>query len=472
MPTLLAIDDDPMVLQSYRTFLVQDQITVDFAATIAEGLERFASCRPDVVLLDVELPDGSGLEAYKKLRAIDCKVPVLFITGGSNTDMAIEAMKLGAYEYLLNPLQTGELRSHVQRALEVGRLMRVSPVLADDALPADAPEALVGRCRAIQEVYKAIGRVAPSDVTVLIRGESGTGKELVARAIYHHSQRSGGLLTTINCAAIPETLLESELFGHEKGAFTGASQQRIGKFEQCSGGTLFLDEVGDMTPLTQAKVLRVLQDQQFERIGGNQVIRTDVRLIAATSRDLEQMVTQGQFRGDLYYRLSVFLIQLPPLRERLEDLPLLIEHFRRRFCRDLKKEVRTIPPQTIQILQRYRWPGNIRELQSLLKRALLQTSGPVLLPGFLPEPLQQVTPAAAETDTHLPPGSTQFVEERLQAGSTDLYAEWQTLTDRFLLSTVLRHTGGNLTQAARILGISRGTLRTKIDALGLSADEA
>ena len=236
----------------------------------------------------------------------------------------------------------------------------------------------------MQEVYKAIGRVAPQDVTVLILGESGTGKELVARAIYHYSKRAPGPFLAINCAAIPENLLESELFGHEKGAFTGADRKRIGKFEQASGGTLFLDEIGDMTPLTQTKILRVLQGQEFERVGGNEPIRADVRVVAATNRDLEKMVAEGTFRGDLYYRLNVYTIRLPPLRERGDDLPLLAEHFVRRFGRELGKDVRGVSPEAMELLRRYPWPGNVRELQSVVKQALLGTTGPVVLPEFLP----------------------------------------------------------------------------------------
>ena len=262
--------------------------------------------------------------------------------------------------------------------------MRVPAVIPEGGEAKEDADALLGRCPAMQEVYKAIGRVAPQDVTVLILGESGTGKELVARAIYHYSSRAKGPFLAINCAAIPETLLESELFGHEKGAFTGADRKRIGKFEQCHGGTLFLDEIGDMTPLTQTKILRVLQEQEFERVGGNEPIKADVRVIAATNRDLEKMVAEGTFRGDLYYRLNVFTIKLPPLRERGDDLPLLAEHFVRRFGRELKKDVRGIAPEAMELLRRYPWPGNVRELQSVIKQALLQATGPVLLPEFLP----------------------------------------------------------------------------------------
>src|SRR5207249_7540868 len=243
----------------------------------------------------------------------------------------IEAMKLGAFDYLLKPLELDQLRALIDRACNISRGMHVKAVTAEEPVPPEPSDVLVGRSPAMQEVYKAVGRVAPQDVTVLITGESGTGKELVARAIYQHSRRAAGPFLAINCAAIPETLLESELFGHERGAFTGAERKRIGKFEQCNGGTLFLDEIGDMTPLTQTKLLRVLQEQRFERVGGNETVQTNVRVIAATNRDLEQLVATGQFRSDLYYRLSVFPITLPPLRERGDDLPLLVDHFLKRL---------------------------------------------------------------------------------------------------------------------------------------------
>ncbi len=321
----------------------------------------------------------------------------------------------------------------------------------------------------MQEVYKAIGRVAPQDVTVLILGESGTGKELVARAIYHYSKRADKPFLAINCAAIPENLLESELFGHEKGAFTGADRRRIGKFEQASGGTLFLDEIGDMTPLTQTKILRVLQGQEFERVGGNEPIRADVRVVAATNRDLEKMVAEGTFRGDLYYRLNVFTIKLPPLRDRGDDLPLLVEPLRPAVRPGAGQGRAEVSPEAMDLLRRYPWPGNVRELQSVVKQALLGTTGPVVLPEFLPAAVRGGGGPGSAFDFG---GLTAYVEDRLKADTADLYAEYQALTDRHLLALVLRHTGGNLSQASRLLGITRATLRTKLAALGLSTGGA
>jgi DNA-binding NtrC family response regulator len=353
---------------------------------------------------------------------------------GQVTDPAL-AVVLGLYldpeghRDLLKPLELDQLSDLVSRAFEISRLMRVPAVIEERGETQEEAEPLVGRCPAMQEVYKAIGRVAPQEVTVLILGESGTGKELVARAIYHYSSRSKGPFLAINCAAIPENLLESELFGHEKGAFTGADRRRVGKFEQANGGTLFLDEIGDMTPLTQTKILRVLQGQEFERVGGNEPVKTGVRLIAATNRDLENLVAEGTFRGDLYYRLNVYTIKLPPLRERRDDLRVLAEHFMKRFGRELKKDVRGIASEALELLQHYSWPGNVRELQSVMKQALLHATGPILLPEFLPAILRGKEQGTVDFG-----GLAGFIQDQLRAGSTTLYSDLQALTDKHLLT--------------------------------------
>src|ERR671935_1700798 len=364
-------------------------------------------------------------------------------------DAAIEAMKQGAYDYLFKPLDLHQLRRVVGEALEVARRMREPAVVAETAADPDVDGAIVGSCPAMREVYKAIGRVASQDVPVLITGETGTGKELVARAIYQHGPRAKAPFLALNCAAIPEQLLESELFGHEKGAFTGADRRRIGKFEQVSGGTLFLDEVGDMPPALQAKVLRVLQEQAFERVGGSETIRTDVRLIAATHRDLKAWSVEGKFRPDLYYRLGVFAIHLPPLRERGEDLALLVQFYLRRVSRELGREVGEAAPEALERLRGYSWPGNVRELQSVLKQAILRAHGPVLLPDFLPElpelpgePAAPVAPQAGRIDLEA------FIDQRLGPDSRDLYKETLRELDRLLLPCVLEYTGWNQNRAA------------------------
>ena len=363
----------------------------------------------------------------------------------------------------------------INEALKVSRLMRepatIVPTGAETPPEYELPgEAIIGCCPGMQEAYKAIGRVADQIFPVLITGESGTGKELIARAIYQHGPRAQAPFLALNCAAIPENLLESELFGHEKGAFTGADRRRIGKFEQCNGGTLFLDEIGDMPPATQAKMLRVLQEQVFERVGGNEAIRTDVRLIAATHRDLKAWSEEGKFRPDLYYRLGVFTIYLPPLREREDDLLMLVRYYLCSLNRELGREVREVTPEGLERLRAYPWPGNVRELQSVLKQALLKASGPVLLPAFLPEPLGGAGVAAPAAPQSAEPGMETFaVRQRIDPDDRDLYADSHRQLDRLLLPRVLEHRRGNLQQAALLLGIARQTLRLKLRDLGLSA---
>jgi two-component system nitrogen regulation response regulator GlnG len=470
MPILLVIDDEPSIQHAFRRVFRAPAFTLLTAGSAAEGIDTVQRVRPDVIVLDVHLPDASGLDTLGRLRGLDARIPTILITGHGTTDLAIEAMKQGAYEYLLKPLELPQLRELIDRACLSSRLMHVPAAMEEVESAPEQADVLVGRCPAMQEVYKAIGRVASQEVTVLILGESGTGKELVARAIYQHSRRAERPFLTINCAAIPESLLESELFGHEKGAFTGAERKRIGKFEQCTGGTIFLDEVGDMSPLTQTKILRLLQDQTFERLGGNETVHTDVRLIAATNIDLENAVDVGQFRRDLYFRLNVFTIRLPPLRERGEDLDRLVAHYVKRFARDFDRTVQEVSPQTLELLRAYRWPGNVRELQSVLKQAILQMRGQVLLPEALPGHLQQPASAAAPSASLFDWES--YVNSRLAAGTEHLYAETIELAERELLLRVLRHTQGNQVKAARILGITRGSVRTKIKTLGISIERA
>jgi nitrogen regulation protein NR(I) len=474
MSTVLVVDDDRSVLRLIQNAFKDDaDIQLVTAGSAKEGFDLLKSSSPDVVLLDVMLPDMSGLDAYREVRAIDKKLPVIFITVGGTSDMVIEAMKLGAFDYLLKPLDLQRVREVVGQALEMRRLMHVPVRVHEKGAVEINGDSLVGRAPQMQDVYKAIGRVASQDVAVLILGESGTGKELVARAIYHHSHRANGPFLAVNCAALTESLLESELFGHEKGSFTGATGQRIGKFEQCSGGTLFMDEVGDMSPLMQSKVLRVLQEQQFERVGGTQTIRTDVRIIAATNRNLDEMVADGKFREDLYYRLNGFTIKIPPLRQRREDILLLLEWFLSRFRRELNKDVHGISPDALDMLLNYHWPGNVRQLQGVLKQALVQGTGPVLISDFFPSELR--AQAAANNDAEGAQGDKSsdmqnFIEDRLRSGSRNLHAEASELMERILLTTVLKSTQGNQSKAADILGITRGSLRNKIRSLGIFID--
>jgi DNA-binding NtrC family response regulator len=480
MSRILVIDDDRSVRHLIAKAFEDTDVQVVPAASAEEGMRLLGEAQSDVVLLDILLPESSGLDLFERIRTADPKLPVIFITSLSSSDTAIKAMTLGAFDYLLKPLDLARIRDLVRQAMEIRRLMSIPVEMPgarkrsdgnSGAKAASQSDTLVGNSPQMQEVYKGIGRVAPQDVTVLIRGESGTGKELVARALYQHSLRVKGQFLAVNCAAIPDALLESELFGHEKGSFTGADQRRIGKFEQCSGGTLFLDEIGDMSPLVQSKVLRVLQSQQFERVGGNHTITTDVRVIAATNRDLEKMVEEGEFRSDLYYRLSGFTIQLAPLRERPEDLAPLLENYVTIFSKELNKDVHGISPEAMDVFLNYQWPGNVRELQNVLKQTLLRSAGNVIIPDFIPDRIRFPEAAgAAEGGGDAGTDLRHFVDERLEAGSTDLYAEALEFMERYVVTRVLRVCDGNQSKAARMLGITRGCLRSKVRALKVSID--
>ena len=463
---VLLIDEDELLFpQQVRSALPLPFYRVDVVHSGGAGLELLrAGARPEVILLDLRLPDQSGLAVFEQIRTVDAHIPVVFVTMTKTADCAIEAMKRGAFAYLYKPLDLTRLRKAVDEAASIAR-QHAKMVLVSETDVEDPDGTLSGTCPAMADVYRAIGRVAAQDVSVLITGESGTGKELVARAICQHSARAKAPFLALNCAAIPEALLESELFGHEKGAFTGADRRRTGKFEQCHGGTILLDEIGDMPLGLQAKILRLLQEQTFERVGGSETIKADVRIIAATHRDLKARDADAHFRRDLYYRLSVFTIRLPSLRERGDDLALLVQHYLRRYSRELRRDVRVLAPETLERLCRYSWPGNIRELQSVLKVALLNASGPVLLPSFLP-PLAAEEPPAPDAQPHALDIEA-FIAQRLYPDAAEVYAETHAQVDRLLLPRALDYTHGNHRDAAKLLGISRQTMRSKLRALGL-----
>jgi len=469
MQSLLIIDDEPNVCYTLEKVLASTRLKVFMAATAFEGLALVRRESPDAVILDIRLPDMHGLDAYREIRHIDARLPVIIITAHGTTEMAIEATKLGAFDYLLKPLDLGQLREVVGRAIHLSQISRTPAMYDENAPPQVESDQMVGNSHPMQELYKSIGRIAPQDVTVLILGESGTGKEMVARAIYQHSRRSQAPLLAINCAAIPESLLESELFGHERGAFTGADRRRIGKFEQADGGTIFMDEVGDMAPATQAKLLRLLQQEEFERVGGNATIHTNVRLIAATNQDLESLVAAGRFRQDLFYRLNVLTIRIPPLRERLEDIPLLLNYFLGRMNRELDRHVHGVSTEAMLLLAQHNWPGNVRELQSVVKHALIHTPGDLLLPESLPAHLREGSAAnhasSAVMDNDL--GVGRLVRDLLERSHGNIYYHVQAAVDRVVLNAVLDHVKGNQVEAAELLGISRNTLRSKLRNLGL-----
>ena len=475
---VLVIDDDRTIRHMVTRSLDQIGCDVIEAEESQGGLAVVLDKSPDVVLLDIMLPKISGLDVFQHIREIDRKIPVIFITAGTDSATAIKAMQLGAFDYVTKPLDLPKLNTLVQSAIRSRRLMNV-PVAVEALESVEMQgDLFVGSSPQMMEVFKQVGRVATQDVTVLIRGESGSGKELVARAIYQYSNRSNEPFMAVNCAAIPDQLLESELFGHEKGSFTGADKRRIGKFEQCNGGTLFLDEIGDMTPLVQGKVLRLLQEQHFERVGGNETITTNVRIVTATNRDLEQMVEDGEYRGDLYYRLNGITINLPPLRERGEDLVKLIEYFFSKVRIELgKHEVVGISPDALEIYRKHSWPGNVRELQSVIRQSLLNTTGTVIVPDSIPDELLDDEPvivnstASPEVENENQVNIERFIKKRLEESSTDLYAETLEVMEKLLLTQVLQHTEGNQTRASEILGITRGKIRDRIQSFGIKFDK-
>jgi DNA-binding NtrC family response regulator len=494
MSGLLVVDDDRTIVRIFQRCFEASNIAVYAAASGAEALKVAREMQPDVVVLDMVLPDQSGLSTYDEIRQVCPGLPIIFITAAGSSDATIESIQRGAMDYLRKPLDMARIREVVRQALVIGDLTRAQAATGDSGHSAATAsigkgpsDALIGRCPAMQEVYKAIGRVADQNVNVLIRGESGTGKEVVARAIHRHSSRSAEKFLAVNCAAIPESLLESELFGHEKGAFTGATAQRLGKFEECDGGTLFLDEIGDMPLHMQSKVLRAIQEKEFQRVGGNSTITSDVRILAATNRDLEAMVSSGEFRADLCFRLNGYTVVLPPLRERREDIVPLVAYYLERFNAEIGKAISAVAPETMERLERYCWPGNIRELQTVLKHSMLHAMGPVLLPEFLPPELSEAASTTAAAPSPASAGDAQaataadqmrqtedrgrafheFIAHRLREGTSSLYAECVERMEGILLTDVLKHTNGNQSQAALLLGITRGCLRSKLKSHGI-----
>jgi two-component system, NtrC family, nitrogen regulation response regulator GlnG len=464
MKRLLIIDDEESVCYSFEEAFRDDDVDVVSAHTTKEGLDRVRDSDPSVIVLDYQLPDGTGLELLQHLKSENVKQPVIFVTAYGSADLALQAMSKGAFDYLQKPLELGKLTEVIERAFEASRLM-VSPAhfeVEDDS------DRIVGRSQAMQETCKLIGRYAAQNVNVLILGESGVGKELVARALYQHSKRADQTFLALNCAAIPDALLESELFGHEAGAFTGAARRKIGKFEQCHRGTLFLDEIGEMSPSLQAKMLRVLQDQSFQRLGGDETIRVDVRVLAATNVDLEKAVEKDRFRKDLLFRLKGLSIRIPALRERKEDIAELIHYFLFRFNAEYNTSIRAVAPETIALLESYSWPGNVRELMGVVRSSMLNSVGAVLYPESLPPELRETPPLApmassAGISSSLEP----LVARLLKDGIDRIYERALSELDRVLLTRVLEKTEGNVSKAAQILGLSRNTLRSKMRTIGL-----
>jgi two-component system nitrogen regulation response regulator GlnG len=478
MSKLLLIDDEEDVRYSFQRIFNSPDIEFATAASGEEGLKVIPKFKPDLVLMDVRMGGMNGLETLRRIRATNPKLLVILMTAYGTTQTAIEAMKLGAYDYLLKPFDAVKIKELVGNALKAARDMKqvvsYEPLLES----ADYELGIVGRSELMQQVFKLIGQVAASDATALVTGESGTGKELVARAIYSHSQRSAQPFLAINCAAIPEQLLESELFGHERGSFTGATLQRIGKFEQCNKGTIFLDEIGDMTPPTQTKILRVLQSGTFERVGGNQPIQADVRVIAATNKPLEAAVAAKQFREDLFYRLNVVRIHIPPLRDRRDDIPLLVNYFLKKISREQQQHPKSIAASVLKMLEKYHWPGNVRELENAIRRAhVMAKTDAILLSDLPPEisgqggsgvPLLAGTAGvagnAATTD------AAALARQLFQWARRDPKLKIIPAVERELVIQALKETNDNQVHAAKLLGITRATLRKRIDKFGIQRE--
>jgi two-component system, NtrC family, response regulator len=465
--TILLIEDDSAIAESLRNVLADEGHQVILEKRGDNGLARASREEFDLVLTDLRLPGLSGLELVRQLHAAKPRLPIILMTAHGTTETAIEATKFGAYEYLLKPFEMDELVEAVAKAVAGSRLMSVPVTLGAPAAGGAASAAIVGSSRLMQGIYKEIGRVASKPLPVLIRGETGTGKELIARAIYQHSERATAPFVAVNCAAIPETLLESELFGHERGAFTGAEARRIGRFEQAHLGTLFLDEVGDLSPGSQAKLLRVLQEKNIQRLGGKETIPVDVRIIAATHRDLEAAMRHALFREDLFYRLNVAAIDLPPLRERREDLPELVQYFLQRYGPELGSSQPAIQPDAIRLLQDQPWPGNIRELENLMRKVLLLARGYTITAELVREVLTTGARAMAAGAQSLHDYVAGLLAAAQRSDSSDAHSQLLREAEREIFRQAIQLAQGNQAKAARWLGISRLTMREKLHQFGL-----
>jgi nitrogen regulation protein NR(I) len=458
MDKILVVDDQKGVCHSFKKILGRQGYDVIIALSGEEAIEKVGKENPSLVIMDVAMPKIDGLETLKRLKVLYPRLTVIMMTAYSTSEKAITAMKYGAYDYLTKPFDNNQLISLVEKAIMAGKM---SVPVTFEGMAEEEGDRIIGKSPCMLEIYKKIGQIAESDVTVLLRGETGTGKELIARAIYHHSKRVNKPFLPVNCAAIPETLLESELFGHEKGAFTGADNRRIGKFEQCNTGTMFLDEIGDMPLSLQSKVLRVLQDGTFQRLGGSDLIKTDVRIIAATNKNLEALRDMGRFRDDLYWRLNVVSINVPPLRERKDDIEDLVHYFIQKFNRQLGKEVKGVAPEVLEEFKKYHWPGNVRELQSIIHRGMILCQKDFLSLEDC-EWLSQVR-LSDEKTKDIERILSQAVDEILQRGGTNIYKEAVSNFESLLVKKALELTKNNQVLAARLLGISRNTLREKFN---------
>jgi len=467
---VLIVDDDESILWILQRMFKDKKIETVEARDGKSALDMLKGQDLSIAIMDIRMPEKDGLDVLREIKETGCQTPIIIMTAQGTMKNAVEAMKHGAFDYITKPFDIGELEILVDRALEHRKLKQEVANLKDRLKERVAKEiTFIGKSKAVQDVFKTVGRIAPKDVPVIIQGESGTGKELVAKLIHTNSPRNEGPFIAVNSAAIPRELMESELFGYEKGAFTGAIETRLGKFELANNGTLFLDEIGDMALDLQSKLLRAIQGQEFYRVGGKQPIQVDVRIIAATNQDIEKAVEEKKFREDLLYRLNVVTIKLPPLRSRKEDIPLLAEYFLQKFQEEMGIEPRTISPNATNALKSYSWPGNVRQLENILRRAVLLSPNPMLTPDDVSLPRERRNRESLED----------IISSRLEgyinsidaSGKHELYDTIVPFMERPLIKLVLKKTGGNQVKTAEILGINRNTLRKKIKELGIKVEE-
>ncbi len=447
---ILAVDDDKSISTLVKSILsLEKQYEVTTVTNGEACLKYIRDQLPDLILMDIQMPGIDGIETLKRVKEFDPRIPVVMMSGHGTIERAVRSMKLGAYDFITKPIERERLLITVKNALMTSSLKREVDELKSELKQKYTFKNIIGQSGVMQEVFKAVEKIVDSNVTVLIQGESGTGKELIARAIHYHSKtRANKPFVAVNCTALPESLLESELFGHEKGSFTGAVGRRIGKFEQANTGTIFLDEVGLMSPTTQAKVLRVLQEREFERVGGTELIKVDVRVISATNKDLEEAMKKGEFREDLYYRISVFPIKLPPLRERKEDIPLLAAHFLKKYNEQENKQIEGISPDALELLMAYNWPGNVRELENAIERAVVLASDKEITPKELPAAVRSI-------------GEKKLYE------SDNTLSSWIEKLEEEALRQALLENEGNISKTAKKLGIGRATIYRKAKKYGL-----
>lgn len=458
---IIVVGDDRQTRRKLERLLIDSGYRVSKVKSGESLLHRIRQTPLDLVIMEARLPDLNGLEALAKLRETNPRLPVIILAKSVSTEDVIKAYKLGAFEYALQTAVDGEIIKLVESALEAGRFMR-SPVKFAQDPDGTSGDNLVGQSRPMQEIYKAIGRVAPTDATVLIRGDSGTGKELVARAIYQHSHRENSPFVVVNCVAIPENFLESELFGYEKGAFTGADRQRIGKIEYADKGTIFLDEIGDISLNIQAKLLRLLQERSIERVGGKQPIQTDVRILAATNADLETKIREGRFREDLYYRINVVSLNLPPLKDRLDDIPLLADYFMAKFSNNLAVRNPGILTEAKEILKSHEWPGNVRELANTIEKCLIFSKGRPIGAEEVSHLVSDKEEDSLDAPDILDGLMQNWIQEKLNSGQNNLLTDLTDHLARLIIAETLIACNGNRSRTAKRLGVSRPTLLNKM----------